>query len=110
MVQIPTKLVHPVMAFAILVSFSANFASAETVPEWVKNNALWYGQEVISESEFLNAMKFLIEQGVLVIEIEQEPIIHDAMIAIPNGNSEMSAAGFYLPLDLEIPSGLLYEN
>ena len=27
------------------------------------------------------------------------------MIAIPNGNSEMSAAGFYLPLNLEISVG-----
>lgn len=105
MVQIPMKIVLPVMAFAILVSFSANFASAQTVPEWVKNNALWYGNGTISESEFLNAMKFLIEQGVLVIEIKQEPIIQDAMIAIPNGNSEMSAAGFYLPLNLEISVG-----
>jgi len=105
MVRTPMKIVLPVMTFAILVSFSANFANAETVPEWVKNNALWYGQGSISESEFLNAMKFLIEQGVLVIEIEQESIIQDAMIAIPNGNSEMSAAGFYLPLNLEIPAG-----
>ncbi|WP_299292991.1 plastocyanin/azurin family copper-binding protein [Nitrosopumilus sp.] len=105
MVQIPKKIILPVMTLAILVSFSANFASAETVPEWVKNNALWYGQGTITESEFLNAMKFLIEQGILVVEIEQESIIQDAMIAIPNGNSEMSAAGFYLPLNLEIPVG-----
>jgi hypothetical protein len=90
----------------LLVSFAVNEISAESVPEWVKNNALWYGQGDISETEFLNAMKFLIEQGVLVIEIsEPAPVVRDASIIIPNGNSEMSSSGFYLPLNLEIPVG-----
>ena len=92
----------------LLVSFSASTVDAQTIPEWVKNNALWYGQGVISETEFLNAMKFLIEEGVLVIEIsELKPTIQDAAVIIPNGNSEMSASGFYLPLNLEIPLGTM---
>ena len=90
----------------LLVSFSANEVAAQSVPEWVKNNALWYGQGDISETEFLNAMKFLIEEGVLVIEIsESTPKIQEASVIIPNGNSEMSSSGFYLPLNLEIPAG-----
>ena len=61
----------PVMLFSILlVSVSASFANAESVPEWVKNNALWYGQGIISESEFLDAIKFLIEnEGIIVLDI-----------------------------------------
>ncbi len=106
MERVSKKIVIPAMATVILlVSFSVN-ADAQTVPEWVKNNALWYGQGEISEQEFLNAMKFLIEQGVLVIEIPRsEPIPQDASVIIPNGNSEMSASGFYLPLNLEVPVG-----
>ena len=90
----------------LLVSFSISDVSAESVPEWVKNNALWYGQGDISETEFLNAMKFLIEQGVLVIDIA-EPVasVQEASVIIPNGNSELSSSGFYLPLNLEIPVG-----
>ena len=39
------KVFIPIMIFSILlVSLSTNIASAESVPEWVKNNALWYGQ------------------------------------------------------------------
>ena len=89
----------------ILVSFSGNHASAESIPEWVKNNALWYGQGDISETEFLNAIKFLIENDVLVIEpaVAESPKNIDATVIIPNGNSDIDSVGFYLPLNLEIP-------
>ena len=52
----------------LLVSFTVNDAVAESVPEWVKNNALWYGQGDISESEFLNAIKFLVDSGVIILD------------------------------------------
>ena len=97
------------MMFSILlISFSSNIANAESVPEWVKNNALWYGQGIVSESEFLNAIKFLVENGVIVLEdAESTPtaIVTDAVILIPNGNFDVSSSGFYLPLNLEIPKG-----
>jgi hypothetical protein len=96
----------PVVMFSILlVSGSANFATAETIPEWIKNNALWYGQGVISETEFLNAIKFLIENDILVISTTDIKFAKnlDAAIIIPNGNSDVAGVGFYLPLNLEIP-------
>ena len=96
----------PVVMFSILlVSGSANFATAETIPEWIKNNALWYGQGVISETEFLNAIKFLIENDILVISTADIKFAKnlDATIIIPNGNSDVAGVGFYLPLNLEIP-------
>ncbi|QLH03315.1 hypothetical protein C5F47_07025 [Nitrosopumilus cobalaminigenes] len=93
------------MVFSILlVSVTANQAAAESVPEWVKNNALWYGQGDISETEFLNAIKFLIENGVIVIESAEEVVSEamEAQIIIPNGNFDVSGSGVYLPLNLEI--------
>ena len=86
----------------ILVSFTVNDASAELIPEWVKNNALWYGQGDISESEFLNAIKFLIDSGVIVLDTEVISEMMEAGIIIPNGNFDISSSGFYLPLNLEI--------
>ena len=99
------KTVIPVLVFSILlVSISVNFVNAESIPEWVKNNALWYGQGDISESEFLNAIKFLIESEIITIESSEEVIseIMEAQIVIPNGNFDVSGSGFYLPLNLEI--------
>lgn len=88
----------------LLISFTVNEAVAQSVPEWVKNNALWYGQGDISESEFLNAIKFLIESGIITIESSEEVILEtmESQIVIPNGNSDVAGVGFYLPLNLEI--------
>ncbi|MGY5148768.1 MAG: cupredoxin domain-containing protein [Candidatus Nitrosopumilus sp. bin_68KS] len=107
MEQLQKKIVLPTIVFSILlISFSVNFASAQTVPEWVKNTALWYGEGVVSEQEFLNMVKFLIESKVIVIEsIDTEKVTHQATVTIPNGNSEIASAGFYLPLNLEISKG-----
>ena len=103
------KISIPAIVFSILlVSVSTNIANAETIPEWVKNNALWYGQGVISETEFLNAIKFLIENDVLIIEGSDMKFSKntDATVIIPNGNSDIANVGFYLPLNLEIPVGV----
>jgi plastocyanin len=106
--RISRKISIPAIVFSILlVSASANIANAETIPEWVKKNALWYGQGIISETEFLNAIKFLIENDVLIIEDSEMKFSKnlDAMVIIPNGNSDIDNAGFYLPLNLEISVG-----
>ena len=102
-ISIPTTIMFSIL----LVSFSTNVAYADSVPEWVKNNALWYGQGIVSESEFLNAIKFLIENGVIVLESDEDiPLmIIDSEILIPNGNFDVSSSGFYSPLNLEIPRG-----
>ena len=100
------KILFSITIFSILlISFSGNFANAESIPEWVKNNALWYGQGNISETEFLNAIKFLIENKVLIIEITDSKHFEniDATVIIPNGNSDIDGIGFYSPLNLEIP-------
>ena len=91
---------------AVLVAgIGASLAEAQTVPEWVKNIALWYGEGSISESEFITAIEFLIDQGILVVENNVEPAVLNATIIIPNGNSDTSSSGFYLPLNLEISTG-----
>ncbi|MGY5151824.1 MAG: cupredoxin domain-containing protein [Candidatus Nitrosopumilus sp. bin_6a] len=52
-------------------------------------------------------IKFLIENNVIVIETleKQVPKVSNAEIFIPNGNFDVTGAGFYSPLNLEIPAG-----
>ena len=42
-------------------------SNAEQIPSWVKNNAGWWADGTISESEFLQGIQFLIKEGVIVI-------------------------------------------
>ncbi len=42
------------------------------IPQWVKNNALWWGQGDISDADFISGMKFLIDQKVLQVSTTED--------------------------------------
>ncbi len=54
------------IAAILLVISTASFAYAE-VPAWVKNNAGWWADGTISESEFIQGIQFLIKDDIIVI-------------------------------------------
>ena len=71
-----SKLIVPTVLLAILVSAVFLQPSyATNVPEWVKNTAKWYGDGKMSETEFLNAIRYLINNNVLNLEERTEMIL-----------------------------------
>ena len=40
---------------------------SEGIPEWVKNNASWWSDRQISQTEFVNGLEFLINEGIIYI-------------------------------------------
>ena len=40
----------------------------QKVPDWVRNIFIWYSEEQISEDELLNAIKFLVNQGIINLD------------------------------------------
>lgn len=69
----------PVIIIAIIVVFGLGLsltvsADAGKIPSWIKNTALWWGQDQISDDEFLASMQFLIKEGILTIPEEQTQI------------------------------------
>ena len=55
------------IAAILLVGSLTSVASAEQVPSWVKNNAGWWAEGTISESDFVQGIQFLIKDGIMVI-------------------------------------------
>ena len=55
------------IAAILLIGSITSFASAEEVPAWVKNNAGWWADGTISESEFVQGIQFLIKDGIIVV-------------------------------------------
>lgn len=103
-------------ALAIVVISSAFIVSAtlyqsvtaQTVPDWIRTTALWYGEGSISETEFLNAIKYLIENKIIVIESEEKDELVQsgtANVIIPQGNYDVANSAFYIPLNLLISKG-----
>lgn len=87
--------------------FATNLAHAESVPDWVKNTAKFWTEGKITDTEFLNAIKFLIEKNIIQVEAKPaaKPASGVANVVIPNGNAEAGNAGFYIPLNLQVTSG-----
>ncbi len=41
--------------------------SDDAIPEWVRDSAYWWSQDLISEDEFVNSLRFLIQEGIIII-------------------------------------------
>ena len=67
----------------VLLSGSIAYSSGESIPAWVKNTALWYGEEKISDQEYLDSIKFLIENNILTIDAIKEEAIIEPIVLTP---------------------------
>ena len=101
-----------VLASLLLVPLLSDIVTAQQIPDWVKNTAKWFGDDLITEGEFLNAIKFLIENDIIIIEksIEESEVINPNMplraeVIMPNGNAEQSNTGFFVPINLDVKVG-----
>ncbi|MDX1441080.1 MAG: peptidase [Nitrosopumilaceae archaeon] len=56
-----------IIAAVLLVGSITNFANAEQVPAWIKNNAGWWADGTITESEFVLGIEFLIKDGIIQV-------------------------------------------
>jgi len=55
------------IAAILIVGSITPFVSAEGVPAWVKNNAGWWADGTISETEFVSGVQHLIKEGILAV-------------------------------------------
>jgi len=44
-----------------------DFETTEGVPAWVKNNARWWTDGLLSDDDFVNGIKYLVEQGIILV-------------------------------------------
>ncbi|MDA0756854.1 MAG: hypothetical protein O3C04_02655 [Crenarchaeota archaeon] len=59
----------------LLIGFSfIPLSSSEGIPEWVKNNASWWSERQISQTEFTNGLEFLINEGIIYIPLVEPGI------------------------------------
>ena len=54
-----------------VISTVGVYAETSTIPDWVKNNAKWWADGQIGESDFINAMQYLVNHEILKIPITE---------------------------------------
>ena len=59
------KYLLPLLLLISLTVLMVPNAFAENVPDWVKNTAGWWATDAISETEFVNAIEYLIKKGII---------------------------------------------
>tara|TARA_Y100000590_G_scaffold181413_1_gene206790 strand:- start:6163 stop:8364 length:2202 start_codon:yes stop_codon:yes gene_type:complete len=56
----------------ITIGFSLiPFSFSDDIPEWVKNNASWWSDRIISQNEFTNGLEFLINEGIIYVPVTE---------------------------------------
>lgn len=61
------------IGLGLLVSLQAS-GQNYNIPNWIKNNAKWWSEGQIGDSDFISGIKYLIENDILVIEQNSEPV------------------------------------
>ncbi len=56
-----------VLACCVLIITPSVFAE-EKVPDWIKNNAGWWADALITDNEFVNAIEFLIKEEIIQVD------------------------------------------
>lgn len=60
------KPITAIVAILMIVLFT-QYATAESIPDWVKNNAGWWAEGSISQKDFVSGLQYLIQKGILQI-------------------------------------------
>ncbi|MEK0321033.1 MAG: hypothetical protein QQN61_08090, partial [Nitrosopumilus sp.] len=79
----PVIIIAIVIVFGIGIGLSLNVSAEEgLIPSWIKNIALMFGQDQISDSEFIGALQYLVKEGILVIPSEQDEKIDVSQLTV----------------------------
>src|SRR5574340_54327 len=86
------ELINPITGDFDFTSFTMEIPSSQSkninqktsttlqIPSWVKNNAKWWSQGLISDDEFTSGLQFLVNQGIVKIPSSQSNSVHSGKI------------------------------
>ena len=88
-------------------------SATKRVPDWVKNNAGWWAEDLIKDYDFLNGIKYLINKGVILVsdvdKVKPYFIYEGALISnywkfLEDRNLSPPVLNF-LSYDMQLPNG-----
>ena len=81
-----------ILLFALVAAVAtfplAASAQSDAVPAWVKNTAGWWADDQISETEFVNSMKYLIDSGIIDVSSQNFGITELTIGFIPSEKAD----------------------
>ena len=52
----------------VISNFNYDHSSINDIPSWFRNTAHWWSNGLISQQEFINSVKYLIQEDIILIE------------------------------------------
>ena len=88
---------------------SQTISSAKLVPDWVKNNAKWWSEDLIEDTDFVNGIEYLIKKQ--IISIDNKKILGNVPLEDVTFSSSWQTDKNFLGFSLmQIPAGLLLDK
>ena len=50
-----------------LWDYTANTSADLEIPKWIRDNAKWWSEGLISDQDYINGLQYLIQQGILKV-------------------------------------------
>tara|TARA_B100001123_G_C15289496_1_gene1016934 strand:+ start:1223 stop:2191 length:969 start_codon:yes stop_codon:yes gene_type:complete len=98
----------------MLLTMTLTSVEAANVPDWVKNNAAWWGNDLISDDDFISGIQYMIEVGIITIPSTTRSSATSDTIpdwvknnALWFGNDEISENDFVNGLQYLIKMGIM---
>ncbi len=99
-----TTILISAILFSILSAEQKATAQEILLPEWVRNIALWWGEESVSDQEFAGAIEFLLREQIIQVPAAQEAAaqeIQDKITELESDIEELKETLVGLMLELE---------
>lgn len=59
-------IIHTISYVLVTATLFSSYSYGELqIPQWIKNNAKWWSEDQISDSDFVKGMQYLIQQGIM---------------------------------------------
>ncbi len=98
------------------IGASSNDVPVSVIPNWVRNNAGWWADGSIDDASFLQALQFLIREGIIVVEYTSDNALEASESVIPDwvrnnagwwADGSIDDASFLQALQFLIREGIL---
>ncbi len=84
----PVIIIAIAVVFGIGIGLSLDVSAEEgLIPSWIKNTVIFWGNDQISDAEFIDALQFLIDNGILIVG---ETSVSQTVTSQNNDESESS--------------------
>ena len=58
-----------VFSLAVTIVIVPSYADTPAIPQWIKNNAKWWSEGAIGDSEYLKGIQYLVQQGIIQVQV-----------------------------------------